>query len=278
MNLAFGFGLVALGLVGLAMVTALQSLLADEARAWLRRLPIWLVRSAARQLPPAERADYERDWSAEIAGWSDRPVSAIVKAMHLRWGATGVRGSICGCSVRGGRLKRALDVGVASLFLIAFGPLIIGIAWAIRRGSSGSVLVRSVRVGRDGEEFRLLKFRTVDGDGDRFRFTRVGRMLRRTHLDEIPQFINVLNGDMGIVGPRPLMPDIQESCGSEAIKLRCAVRPGLTGPAQLTIDGAPSLEEIMRADTEYARSRSTATDLALIGRTLTAALRRSHRV
>jgi lipopolysaccharide/colanic/teichoic acid biosynthesis glycosyltransferase len=271
-SLGFGLALVVLGVVGAAMVTALQSLLADEARAWLPHLSKWLVRSAARRLPPSERADYERDWLAEIAGWSDRPLSMTIKATHLRWGANDIRGSLSGCSVRGDRLKRTMDIAVAGVALMAFVPLLALIALAIRGESEGPVFFRAVRVGRDGKQFSLLKFRTFDlNSGHDPRLTRVGRLLRRTYLDELPQLANVLRGDMSLVGPRPFLLRVYESSSDEAMQVRSAVRPGLTGPTQLALDDAQSFDEVLRRDTDYARSRSIWTDLAILGRTFTAA-------
>jgi lipopolysaccharide/colanic/teichoic acid biosynthesis glycosyltransferase len=137
-------------------------------------------------------------------------------------------------------VKRALDVGVAVTLLILLAPVVIAIAVAVKVDSRGPVLYRCRRIGRDGVEFAMLKFRKMyDGAAgpaltatEDARFTRFGRVLARTKLDEIPQLFNVLKGEMSLVGPRPEDPsfvDLRSKKHREILR----VRPGITGLSQL---------------------------------------------
>jgi lipopolysaccharide/colanic/teichoic acid biosynthesis glycosyltransferase len=137
-------------------------------------------------------------------------------------------------------VKRALDVGLAATLLILLAPVVIAIAVGVKLDSRGPVLYRSRRIGRQGVEFAMLKFRKMyDGAvgpaltaTDDARFTRFGRLLARTKLDEIPQLFNVLKGEMSLVGPRPEDPSFVDL---ESMKYReiLGVRPGITGLSQL---------------------------------------------
>lgn len=286
-----GLGLVvALGTAVCAVAVAISyALMADELRAWLPHLSRWLVRSAARQLPPVERERYEGDWLAELAAWQDRPLSACAKAAHIRWGAWRIRCSICGVSARGDRLKRLIDVGGSAGVLLLFAPLLLVTAIAIRLDSPGPVLIRTTRSGRDGERFQMLKFRTMRADSqspedarvgieiDPQKLTRVGRFLRRSALNELPQFVNVLRGDMSLVGPTPRIADQKEPSEDDPESSASTVRPGLTGPAQLSAMSRfvpPPPRKVLEEDADYARSRTVLRDLRLLFRTVLAVLRR----
>lgn len=142
--------------------------------------------------------------------------------------------------------QRLFDVVGSTLGLIAFGPAMTAIAAVILLDDGGPVLFRQERVGYRRRRFEILKFRTMR-DG---RITRVGRLLRATGLDEVPQFVNILRGEMSAVGPRPLTPaDIDRlKWGTGEFDFRWACRPGLTGLAQLlgahADDGALGLDRI----------------------------------
>lgn len=185
-----------------------------------------------------------------------------------------------------GRAKRALDVvlALAGLVVAALPWLLIGLA--IRLDSPGPVLFRQTRIGRAGHRFTLLKFRTMYVDapdgaqarrGDP-RVTRAGRWLRRTSLDELPQLVNVLKGEMSIVGPRPHAPGTRAGQRlfeevTNRYHARHLVRPGLTGLAQVRgLRGETDTEEklLLRlaSDLEYVRSWSLGMDLWIIGRTV----------
>lgn len=211
---------VSLGLLAL-VVAIIHSLAADEIRAWLPYLSRRLARSAARQLPAGSRARCEADWLAELAAWEDRPLSALAKAVHTRWKVKAIRESLGGVQLKGERAKRAFDWLSAMGFLVLYAPLLLAAAVAIKLDSRGPVFVRQPRIGRSGKSFRLIKFRSMYVDagprtevfsihGDP-RITRVGRIIRRFSLDELPQFFNILKGDMSLVGPRPLPPELPTS-------------------------------------------------------------------
>ncbi len=180
-------------------------------------------------------------------------------------------------------MKRALDVALAAAGLLLGGPVLLAAMAAIRLESPGHPIYRQRRIGRDGRPFDLLKLRTmVHGaehqgagmavnEGDP-RITRVGAFLRRTSLDELPNLVNVLRGEMSIVGPRPTIP-VQVEQYTERQRGRLAVRPGITGWAQ--VNGRASLpwDERIELDLWYVEHRSLALDLRILGRTLKILLR-----
>jgi lipopolysaccharide/colanic/teichoic acid biosynthesis glycosyltransferase len=155
--------------------------------------------------------------------------------------------------------RRAVDVVVSLLALVVLAPVLIGIAAAIVVTDPGRALYRQVRVGRDGREFHLVKFRSMVRDADRVgpmvsaahdpRITTVGRWLRRTKLDELPQLINVLRGDMTLIGPRPEVPRYLAHY-RDTERLVLAVRPGLTGPGQVRYSRSQATELDAAADPE----------------------------
>lgn len=184
-------------------------------------------------------------------------------------------------------LKRALDVSLASIALLALIPVFIIVAVAIRRDSAGPVLFRQERVGRNGATFRMFKFRSMvctaeadlldlldqnEASGLLFkmkndpRITRVGQVLRRFSIDELPQFWNVLVGDMSLVGPRPpLQAEVQ---GYERhVHRRLYIKPGLTGMWQVNGRSDLSWEESVRLDLYYVENWSITGDLIILWRT-----------
>jgi lipopolysaccharide/colanic/teichoic acid biosynthesis glycosyltransferase len=136
--------------------------------------------------------------------------------------------------------KRWLDAAASAAGLVVLSPLLLGVAIAVRLSSPGPVLFRQVRTGRFGRPFRIFKFRTMIEDavcpgnlvtaGDDLRITRLGRWLRKTKIDELPQLINVLLGEMSVVGPRPEISEYTENYSEKYRRLLLA-RPGITGPA-----------------------------------------------
>jgi lipopolysaccharide/colanic/teichoic acid biosynthesis glycosyltransferase len=195
-------------------------------------------------------------------------------------------------------IRRAIDMSIAALALICLSPLLLIIAAAVVIESPGNPLYRGHRIGRGGRRFRMWKFRTMVPDADKLgpsitgsqdpRITRVGRFLRKTKLDELPQFVNVLFGHMNLVGPRPEAPDIVALYTARQ-KAVLAVRPGITGPSQLRYsgeaDGIPAhaaadqyyvnniLEEKLDRDLEYVRTRSAASDARIVLQTAGLVLR-----
>lgn len=191
-------------------------------------------------------------------------------------------------------VKRVLDVFVSALLLVLFAPLLSCIAVATALSLGRPVLFRQQRVGRGGQHFTVLKFRTMlqdrretearaswDGTCRRRthksevdpRHTRFGRMLRRTSLDELPQLWNVLMGDMSLVGPRPELVSVVEHYAGWQHR-RHTVRPGLTGLWQISARGATPMHEATHIDLTYVRDLSLATDLRILLGTPIALLRR----
>jgi len=176
-------------------------------------------------------------------------------------------------------LKRALDVSVASALLLIGAPLLVLIALAIRLESRGPVFFLQERVGLDNRPFWMLKFRTMREDAEQLgtwttqndpRVTRVGRLLRRSSLDELPQLINVLLGDMSMVGPRPEQPRWVEQFSQQIPRYlrRHKEKAGLTGWAQVNgLRGDTSIEERTRYDLYYIENWSLLFDLKIILRT-----------
>ena len=178
-------------------------------------------------------------------------------------------------------LKRGLDIAASLFLLFAFAPLLTAIATAVRVIDGASVLYSQERYGRHGNRFRILKFRTmrVDEPGSRFvqvsrndpRVTKLGAFLRRTSLDELPQLINVLIGDMSLVGPRPHAIAMEEQNFRlyPRAALRLAMRPGMTGLAQIRGLRGPTatrnqMRERLSADVEYVEDWTLARDIRIL--------------
>lgn len=177
------------------------------------------------------------------------------------------------------RAKRAFDVAVATGALVATAPLLTGIAVAVRAQMGSPVFFRQVRVGRGERRFRIHKFRTMrdpafEGEGDAERITPLGRFLRSTSLDELPQLIDVLKGDMSVVGPRPLLVRYLDRY-SPRQRRRHEVTPGITGWAQVNGRNAASWDEKFARDVEYVENWSLAMDVRVLAKTFGAVFDRS---
>jgi len=192
-------------------------------------------------------------------------------------------------------IKRTFDLVATTTILILASPLLLAIALAIRLEEPGSkVLYRQRRIGRHGAEFDILKFRSmVDGahqlraelaeldqgaEGffkihDDPRVTKVGRWIRRTNLDELPQLFNVLRGDMSLVGPRPLVPE-EDANIAGLYRRRLDLRPGITGHWQVLGSSRIPMEEMVKLDYMYVSNWSLWSDLVLIARTVPLVMRR----
>lgn len=179
-------------------------------------------------------------------------------------------------------LKRFLDFVLAGTALIVLSPLLLITGLAIRLEDGGPALFVQERVGRHGTPFRFLKFRSmpVNTDsipsvgGSALAITRVGGFIRRTNIDELPQLINILRGDMSIVGPRPAINAQEELLRMRAENRADRCRPGLTGLAQVnSYDDMPDFEKAAY-DGEYARKVTLMTDISIIVRTFGYLLRR----
>ena len=194
--------------------------------------------------------------------------------------------------------KRLTDLTLAMVGLLILAPALTIIGLLVRADSAGPAIFRQVRVGRDGRPFEIHKFRTLQVDaggplisasGDR-RVTRIGAVLRRTKLDELPQLWDVLRGDMSLVGPRPEVPSCAALWPAAEREVILSVRPGITDPVsllyrneadELALATDPDqhyrtaiLPRKARMYVEYVRTRSLTGDLAILVRTMVALLRR----
>ena len=190
-----------------------------------------------------------------------------------------------------GLAKRVIDLAVAAAALLLLLPVMAALTLAIAVGSPGAPLFRQRRVGRFGRQFRMWKFRTMVLDAELLRaelvarsterdwlhvdhdprVTRMGRVLRRTSLDELPQLLNVLSGDMSIVGPRPL-PLVENDRLPAWSAPRLEVRPGLTGLWQVRGRTHLDFQSMLRLDCEYVRRLSWRTDMKILALTVPAIL------
>jgi len=178
--------------------------------------------------------------------------------------------------------KRAVDLIVSTFLLVLSSPLLLLIAILIKLDSPGPALFIQKRVGRNGELFNIYKFRSMYANAPRydfspatsrdFRVTRIGRFIRRTSLDELPQLMNVFLGDMSLVGPRPEMPFIVQEYTNEH-RQRLQVIPGITGLWQLSADRAFPIHENIQYDLYYIRNRGFFLDIAILIHTLFFAIR-----
>lgn len=176
--------------------------------------------------------------------------------------------------------KRALDVAVAGVGIVVLAPVMLLLALLVRTTLGGPVLFRQRRPGLHGRPFTIYKFRTmrdVQGPDGRLlpdpqRLTSLGRLVRRTSLDELPELWNVLRGDMSLVGPRPLLMEYLERYSSEQMR-RHEVRPGITGWTQLNGRNALSWDEKFRLDVWYVDNCSFLLDLRILARTVGAVIR-----
>jgi exopolysaccharide biosynthesis polyprenyl glycosylphosphotransferase len=184
-------------------------------------------------------------------------------------------------------IKRGCDIVISAPGLIVLSPLLLLIAAAVRLDSRGPALFSQMRAGRQGKPFRILKFRTMCQDAEQRisevvsvdeltepmyklrrdpRVTRVGRVLRRTSLDELPQLINVLKGEMTLVGPRPEEVWLVERYG-ETERFRLDMRPGMTGPMQVHGRGELNFQERLAVEREYVENYSLRKDIKILVRT-----------
>jgi lipopolysaccharide/colanic/teichoic acid biosynthesis glycosyltransferase len=199
-------------------------------------------------------------------------------------------------------LRRGLDIALAATALLLLSPVVAGVALAIAISSPGPIVFRQRRLGRDLNPFTVLKFRTMHANADSAphreyvrtlidsqedqasqgglyklavddRITGLGRFLRKTSLDELPQLWNVIRGDMSLVGPRPVIP-YEAELYPPAYLRRFAVKPGLTGLWQVSGRNERTYEEMVRLDVEYAERNSIGLDLLILAKTVWVVLTR----
>jgi lipopolysaccharide/colanic/teichoic acid biosynthesis glycosyltransferase len=248
---------------------------------------------------PAEQAVVDQlDIDASAAAGDMTGASRAPSVQRTESAASGspksgalIRG--CGYPLQHPRFAtRLVEVVFASVMLILTAPVMLVIAWLIHRDTPGPALFRQTRVGLGGKPFRFVKFRTLYVDAKtRFpelyayrydaqqlqnlkfkiendpRVTPMGRWLRQTSLDELPNLWNVLTGDVALVGPRPEIPEMLPYYKGEMLR-KFAVRPGVTGMAQVSGRGRLGFYETVDYDVEYARTRSLLVDLRLLLKTV----------
>lgn len=183
-------------------------------------------------------------------------------------------------------MKRAVDILLSAVGLVVLSPLFLMASILIKATSPGPVFFVQDRLGKDMKVFKIIKFRTMvegaenkgDGlfvcSGNDSRVTRVGRVLRRTSIDELPQLINVLKGDMSLVGPRPPVTyhPYKPEGYAEAQKKRFAMRPGITGLAQVRLRASAPWDERFEIDKEYVDNFSVLLDIRLLVQTVLVAI------
>ncbi len=180
--------------------------------------------------------------------------------------------------------KRAFDIVFSGMLLLALSPLLLVVALVVKLTSAGPVFFRQVRIGKDGTEFTLFKFRSMYVDAPAYaltptsdedpRITQIGRFLRPSSVDELPQLINVLLGDMSIVGPRPEMPFLVAQYTPEQ-RRRLIVKPGLTGLWQISPARYELIHENLQYDFYYIEHASFALDCKVVLQTIALVLRDS---
>jgi lipopolysaccharide/colanic/teichoic acid biosynthesis glycosyltransferase len=180
-------------------------------------------------------------------------------------------------------VKRAIDLILSAFLMVMIAPLLFIMAFIIKLDSPGPAIFVQKRVGRNGELFNIYKFRSMYVNSPRYdfspatshdpRITRVGRLIRQTSLDELPQLMNVFLGNMSLVGPRPEMPFIVQDYTPEH-RQRLEVIPGITGLWQLSADRASHIHENIQYDLYYIRNRNIFMDIAILIHTLFFAVRR----
>ena len=171
-------------------------------------------------------------------------------------------------------MKRMFDIGLSLIILLLALPIMVLVALLIKLESRGPAIFNQKRVGRQGQLFNIYKFRSMVVDassqGPHFtrpqdpRVTKIGRIIRKTSLDELPQLFNVLKGDMSLVGPRPNVPVQRCEYTSEEWNKRNAIRPGITGLAQAKLRSTATREERTHLDLEYVNKASLTYDIKIL--------------
>jgi lipopolysaccharide/colanic/teichoic acid biosynthesis glycosyltransferase len=263
-----------LSLVSLIVLAVISRLVADDVKAWLPRITRHLIEVAVRRLPEDQRERYVEEWTAFI---DDTPgdLSKICRAASLSWAALSIARAAGSTRVteigtrREDGVWRLSDLFIGSVALLSVSAMLMVTMLAMRINGPDPFLAAYPRVGRNGKVFYLLMIRTTSGTADDTTVTRIGRFLRKTRLDGIPQLINIMRGEMSFVGPRPESPDVVNEL-SELIpeyRERSAVRPGLVGWQQISGSCGTSLDDVKRGlqlDQYYIENRGFLFDLRIL--------------
>jgi len=182
-------------------------------------------------------------------------------------------------------LKRLIDITASGTALLVLSPVLLMLAIAIRAETTGSPFFFQQRIGQGLKPFAIIKFRSMVKDAPQLggwqtqdadpRITRIGRFIRRTSLDELPQLWNVVIGDMSLIGPRPNTPQQESQYSAAQWRTRHTLRPGITGLAQVSGRSSLTVEQQISHDLTYNQQASLALDISIIMKTVTMVLRRN---
>jgi lipopolysaccharide/colanic/teichoic acid biosynthesis glycosyltransferase len=260
------------------------------------RPALFLAWSNARQIADCHTASDPEKWvvapsPVAIPGWRrDRGLWLLRNGFMRREGWSRIDGrSVAAALLRQASsrpiyaaAKRACDIAGSLVLLLLLLPVLVLVAALVRLDSPGSAIFRQRRIGKDGKEFLLWKFRSMYSDAPKYapsptsaldpRLTRIGRQIRRVSIDELPQLVNVLKGEMSLVGPRPEMPFIVDGYSSLE-RRRLAVKPGITGLWQVSPARAFPIHENLQYDLHYIHHRNLMLDGAILLRTIAAVVR-----
>lgn len=252
--------------------------------------------TSGRELEPIGDASVSGETTTTVSNWGSPELTVVPDPVDfVKWVEGGARGS----GMSGDLAKRAVDIVVSSIALAVTSPLWVAVGAVSALVEGGPILYRQERIGRYGTMFRCWKFRTMRTDADVVlhqllvadselarkwaedykldddpRVTPLGRFLRRFDLDEIPQFVNVLKGDMSVVGPRPIIRDEARKFGRH-LPTVLSVRPGLTGLWQVSGRNSMTYDQRVLQEVEYVETRSFLGDLGICVRTPLTLLRRN---
>jgi lipopolysaccharide/colanic/teichoic acid biosynthesis glycosyltransferase len=283
--------------LGGLLIAIAGGLLVHEIRAWAPDAARRVVAMAVRLLPRSQRDRYREEWLEQIESLisSDRSISGLL--LVLKWAlGTLPASSRMALGERRGQfaVKRLMDIAGSLMMLITLTPLMLAIGIVIRLTSPGPIIYAQRRIGKGGHPFTMYKFRSMDREAHDLRYlhahrnrpttgpvfkvpddprvTRVGRVIRRLSLDELPQLLNVLRGDMSLVGPRPALPEEYALC-DDFVRQRTQVKPGLTCTWQISGRSDVDFLRWVDMDLQYIQEWSLRVDLSLLLRTIPAVFR-----
>jgi lipopolysaccharide/colanic/teichoic acid biosynthesis glycosyltransferase len=245
------------------LCAAFAQVLADEFKAWRPKLSEFLIKIAVKRLPGIDRSRYEEEWQAyldEIPGDLSKLVIALGFVLAA-WRSVASQGEL--------DYKRGFDLFNTLVTLLVISPVLVLVLAATRLSGAGPLLIPQTALGKGGIPFQKYRFRTMRVTSKGVDVTTVGRFLRWTSIEELPVLLNVLRGDMSMVGPRAIPVALQQNFNQEQSSLLVQllqVRPGLTSPAMIDLE--ISILDELRTDLEYVEKRTFMGDLKIILRTV----------
>jgi exopolysaccharide production protein ExoY len=282
--------------IWLGLISGLLGIIWAEFNDWLPWLSKKIMAAAVRALPPGKRERYAEEWAGVLADTPGK-IWPFLNACGFWWGASKERVRKAIGTFAFEPAWRIVDVVGALTFFIFFGPLYLLVGLGIKASMGGIAHVYQIRYGKDGRPFRFFKFRSLSdaeaaqldeyfarNNADNMTTAEVqellknapalstfGKIIRKFSLDELPQFWNVLKGDMSLVGPRPCLKQHQEFYG-DAWDDYCSVRPGITGLWQVSGRNRLTYQERVSLDAEYAKNKSHWLNIKILLKTMRAAL------